>query len=124
MKTKWVILLRDHQRSVGKTDIYIIQKALGHSDIKTTQMYLASLGDSEVNEEVNAMFNSRWRYEKARSSGAHASYLMRSTISLAPILFLPKCLIRYKAALLKASYNSGRFFLRRLSYPVAGLIFL
>lgn len=52
-------LLRDHQRSVGKTDIYIIQKALGHSDIKTTQMYLASLGDSEVNEEVNAMFNSR-----------------------------------------------------------------
>lgn len=52
-------LLKKFQSSQGRSDIYIIQQALGHRDIKTTQMYLDSLEDEAVNKEVGDMFRSR-----------------------------------------------------------------
>lgn len=48
-------LLKEYQSKRGISDIYIIQEALGHSDIKTTQMYLKRLGDKRVNDQVGDM---------------------------------------------------------------------
>ena len=50
-------LLKEYQSKTGKSDIYVIQQALGHSDIKTTQAYLSSLDNEKVNESVNEMFD-------------------------------------------------------------------
>jgi len=50
-------LLKKFQAGKGESNIYLIQKALGHSDIKTTQMYLESLDDDSVNEQVGRMFD-------------------------------------------------------------------
>lgn len=52
-------LMKKHQAAKGQANIYTIQQALGHKDIKTTQMYLASLEDEAVNNEVAEMFASR-----------------------------------------------------------------
>jgi integrase len=49
-------LLKKFQAAQGESNIYVIQQALGHSDIKTTQAYLDSLDDDIVNEQVNRMF--------------------------------------------------------------------
>ncbi|MGH7239868.1 MAG: tyrosine-type recombinase/integrase, partial [Candidatus Saccharimonadales bacterium] len=49
-------LLKKYQSEKGKSDIYLIQEALGHSDVKTTETYLGSLGNDEVNTQVNEMF--------------------------------------------------------------------
>lgn len=52
-------LMKKHQAAKGQSNIYTIQQALGHKDIKTTQMYLASLEDEAVNKEVAEMFAKR-----------------------------------------------------------------
>lgn len=52
-------LMKKHQAAKGQSNIYTIQQALGHKDIKTTQMYLASLEDEAVNKEVAEMFASK-----------------------------------------------------------------
>lgn len=49
-------LLKKYQSEKGKSDIYLIQEALGHSDVKTTETYLGTLGNDEVNTQVNEMF--------------------------------------------------------------------
>lgn len=49
-------LMKKFQHDNGISDIFLIQKALGHSDIKTTQMYLDSLDDDDVNEQVAKIF--------------------------------------------------------------------
>ncbi len=49
-------LPRKSQSERGETDIYVIQKAMGHSDIKTTQAYMDSLSDDKVNKEVGKMW--------------------------------------------------------------------
>jgi len=48
-------LMKKYQSEKGQSNIYLIQQALGHKDIKTTQMYLASLEDEDVNKEVAGM---------------------------------------------------------------------
>jgi len=49
-------LLKVHQSDTGQANIYVIQQALGHSDIKTTEMYLAALDDDQVNKAVSGMW--------------------------------------------------------------------
>lgn len=52
-------LMKEHQASKGQSNIYIIQQALGHADVRTTQIYLDSLEDEAVNKEVEEMFRGR-----------------------------------------------------------------
>lgn len=52
-------LMKKYQSEKGQSNIYLIQQALGHKDIKTTQMYLASLEDEDVNKEVEGMMSAR-----------------------------------------------------------------
>ena len=41
----------------SKKDIYIIQQALGHSDIRVTQQYLAALEDDIIDNEIEDFYN-------------------------------------------------------------------
>lgn len=50
-------LLKKYQADRGESNIYVIQEALGHSDIKTTQMYLESLDDDRINKAIVGMYN-------------------------------------------------------------------
>lgn len=50
-------LLKEYQSEKGISDIYVIQEALGHKDIRTTQMYLKKLQSGKANEKAAEMFN-------------------------------------------------------------------
>lgn len=45
-----------HARDVLK-DVYVVQKLLGHKDIKVTQMYLSELPDSSLDEASDLLFD-------------------------------------------------------------------
>jgi len=40
-----------------KVDPHVIQDALGHSRMETTEQYLAGLDDDTINREVSAAFS-------------------------------------------------------------------
>lgn len=48
--------LATHARDVSKIDIPVISQMLGHYDVATTAIYLASIDDSVMDEEVEMMF--------------------------------------------------------------------
>jgi len=45
----------DHLKQTS-TSIHVIQDSLGHSDARTTQMYLTSLGDERLDKEMDKLY--------------------------------------------------------------------